>query len=210
MIDKLDVKSTIITTTVLDSVTIKQLFFTWLRIGFTSFGGGAVTTYLMQEYFIYRHKWITEEEYGRMLAMCQITPGMNNIAITVLIGRRLGGGLGILASLTGLVLPSVGITIGMAIIYTNISQFTRAQTALRAIFAAIFGIALVTNWRNVKPIIVRNYQRGPLALSAAMGIMIGSAMLYVFFNPPVIVLYLLGGLCGALTYWHIAKRVRED
>ena len=33
-------------------LTIKRLFLTWVKIGFTSFGGGAVTEYLIQESFI--------------------------------------------------------------------------------------------------------------------------------------------------------------
>lgn len=211
MTDKIEFKrDNFITTTVADTFTIARLFFTWLRIGFTSFGGGAVTTYLIQEHFIYKHKWITAEEYARILAMCQITPGMNIIASTILIGKQLGGGLGIFVSLAGLILPSAGITITMAAIYTNISAYSRAQGALRAVFAAIFGIAIVTNWRNVRPILLRNHKRGPLALSVALGIMFGSAIIYVLFNPPVIILYLFGGVCGALTYWRMAKKVQED
>lgn len=192
------------------SFSIRLLFLTWLRIGFTSFGGGAVTQYLIQENFINKHKWITEEEYSRILAMCQITPGMGIIASTTLIGKQLGGGVGIFVSLIGLVLPSAGITIGFAAIYSSISEFLQAQAVLRAVFAAIFGIGLVTNWRNARPILTSNRKRGPLALSVALGIMIGSAVIYLFFDPPVIVLYLLGGLCGAFIYWLVDKKKRED
>ena len=193
-----------------DRFTISRLFITWLRIGLTSFGGGAVTQYLIQEYFIYKRKWITAEEYAHLLAMCQITPGMNIIAVTVLIGKRLGGSMGIFVSLMGLILPSVSITIGMAAIYTNVSQFPRSQAALQAVFAAVFGIALVTNWRNVRPILVSNHQCGRLALLTVLGIMFGSAIIYVLFTPPVVILYFVGGGCGALAYWHRAKKPRED
>ena len=144
------------------------------------------------------------------MEMGQIKPGMNIIATTILIGKKLGGGMGIVVSLAGLILPSAGITIAMAAIYTNLSIFSRAQGALRAVFAAIFGIALVTNWRNVRPILISNHKRGPLALSIALAIMFGSAIIYVAFNPPVLVLYFLGGLCGALTYWRMAKKAKED
>ncbi len=211
MTDKIEVETgKLITTTAVPTPTIEQLFLTWLRIGFTSFGGGAVTQYLIQEHFIYKHKWITASEYARILAMCQITPGMNIIAVTILIGKQLGSRMGIVVSLAGLMLPSAGITMGMAAIYTTVSESSRAQAALRAVFAAIFGIALVTNWRNVRPILISNYKNGPLALSIALGILLGSAIIYVIFNPPVVVLYLLGGLCGAVTYWQMAKKARED
>jgi len=209
MTDKLKVLA-VEPVTIAERCTISRLFFTWLRIGFTSFGGGAVTQYLIQEYIIYKRKWITAEEYVQLLAMCQITPGMNIIAVTILIGKRLGGAMGIFVSLMGLILPSAGITIGLAAIYTNVSEFPRAQAALRSVFAAIFGIALVTNWRNIRPILAGNYKRGRLALLTVLGIMFGSAVIYVLFAPPVVVLYFVGGGCGALAYWHRARKARED
>ena len=196
--------------TVSDSITINRLFLAWLRIGFTSFGGGAITQYLIQESFIYKHKWITAEEYANIIAMCQIAPGINIIAYTILIGKRLAGSLGIFVSLMGLILPSAAITIGISAIYTSISDVSRVQSSLRSVFAAIFGIALATNWRNARPIFVSNRKRGSLAFLATLGIMIGSAIIYIYLNPPVVVLYLLGGICGALIYWYVAKKDQED
>jgi chromate transporter len=193
-----------------DSLTISRLFLAWLRIGFTSFGGGAITQYLIQESFIYKHKWITAEEYANIIGMCQITPGINIIAYTILIGQRLAGGVGIFVSLIGLILPSAAITIGISAIYASISEVSRVQASLRSLFAAIFGIALATNWRNARPIFVSNRKRGSLAFLVTIGIMIGSAMIYILLNPPVVVLYLLGGLCGAFVYWYVAKKEQED
>lgn len=193
-----------------DSFTITKLFLTWLKIGFTSFGGGATTQYLIQENFIYKYKWITAEEYAKFIGMCQITPGINIIAYTILIGERLAGWLGIFVSLFGLILPSAGITIGISTVYVNVSKFPRVQSGLRTVFAAIVGITLATNWRNVKPIFVNNRKRGRVAFVVTLLIMLGSAIIYVLLNPSVIVLYLLGGLCGAYAYWHFSNKNQED
>lgn len=193
-----------------DTFTIIRLFFTWVKIGFTSFGGGAVTQYLIQENFIYKYKWITDEEYANIIAICQLAPGINIIAYTILIGKRLAGWVGIFVSLMGLILPSAAVTIGVSAIYVNISKFSRVHSALNTGFAAIFGISLATNWRNVKPIIVKNRKRGLLAFSVVLGIMISSAIIYIFLNPSVVILYLLGGLCGALSYWYISRKNREE
>lgn len=189
-----------------DAFTITKLFLTWLKIGFTSFGGGATTQYLIQEEFIYKNKWITDEEYADIIGMCQITPGMNIIAYTILIGRKLAGGIGIFVSLVGLILPSAAITIALTMIYTSISKLSKVHSALHAVFAAIFGIALATNWRNVQPIIIKNYKRGRIIFGVTIAIMIGSGIIYIFLNPSVILLYILGGLCGAAAYWYISKK----
>jgi chromate transporter len=190
--------------------TIPRLFLTWVQIGFTSFGGGSVTQYLIQENFIYKYKWITDEEYANIIAISQVAPGINILSYTILIGKRLAGWVGIFVSLLGLILPSAAVTIGISAIYTKISRFSRVHSALNTGFAAIFGISLATNWRNAKPILVKNLKRGPLAFGVALGIMVSSAAIYMLLNPSVIVLYLFGGLCCAFMYWYYSKKNRED
>jgi len=189
-----------------EDLTILKLFLTWLKIGFTSFGGGAITQYLIQENFIYKHKWITAESYANIIGMCQITPGINIIAYTILIGKQLAGWPGILVSVLGLILPSAAITVGISAIYVSLSQFHRVQSALHTVFAAIFGISLATNWRNIRPILQNNRQQGRFVFSVSLVILIGSGLIYVFFNPSVIVLYLLGGLSGSFIYWYAARK----
>jgi chromate transporter len=190
--------------------TISRLFFIWLRIGFTSFGGGSITQYLIQENFIYKYKWITAEEYANIIAISQIAPGINILSYTILIGRYLAGWAGIFVSLLGLILPSASITVAISAIYTSISKFPRVHSALNTGFAAIFGISIATNWRNVKPILAKNRKHGLLPFGIAFGIMICSAIIYISINPSVIVLYLLGGLCGASSYWHFSRKEREE
>ncbi|MDD3223791.1 MAG: chromate transporter [Clostridium sp.] len=192
-----------------DTFTITKLFFAWAKIGLISFGGGATTQYLIQEEFIYKNKWITEKEYANIIGMCQITPGINIIAYTILIGKKLAGGIGIIVSLLGLILPSVSVTITLTTIYKSISKSLKVHAALHTVFAAIFGISLATNWRNVQPIITKNYKRGHMIFAITLTIMLGSGAIYILFNPSVIVLYIIGGLCGATAYWYIDKREME-
>lgn len=191
-------------------VGIVPLFLAWLRIGLTSFGGGAITQYLIQESFIYKNRWISAEEYANILAMCQIAPGTNIIGYTIIIGKRLAGWPGIAVSLSGLILPSAAITIGITAIYSRFSELAGVQASLRAVFAAIFGIALATNWRNVRPILLKNRQRGRCAFGITLAIMLCSVVIYLRFHPPVLVLYLLGGGCGALSYVHYFRQRQED
>jgi chromate transporter len=186
--------------------TLLTLFAVWFKIGATSFGGGAITQYLIQEHFIYKKKWITEEMYANIIGMCQITPGINILAYTIVIGKQLAGSKGVFVSLLGLVLPSAAITVAISAVYLKISDISRVQAALHTVFAAIFGVALATNWRNIKPIFLANHKRGPLAFISTWIILIGSGLVYMFFQPPVAVLYVMGGLCGAILYGYLLKR----
>src|SRR5947209_2752722 len=86
------------------------LFRIWASVGLQSFGGGASTQFLIQRAFIERHRWLSMEEYTRLWSLCILTPGINLVALTILIGRKLGGAWGIVISLAGLLLPSAIIT----------------------------------------------------------------------------------------------------
>ena len=190
------------------SFTLLRLFLIWLRIGCTSFGGGAITQYLIQENFIYKYKWITAAEFANIIGMSQVAPGINLFAYTILIGKKLAGWVGICLSLLGLVLPSVAITIGITAVYSVIRESPPVQNSLRTIFAAIFGISLATNCRNVRPIFQNGRKRGTLVYGVIVGIIIGSALISTFLKLPVVIVYILGGLCGAWVYWYAAKKER--
>jgi len=183
-----------------ESISTGRLFAVWLKIGCVSFGGGAVTQYLIQENFIYKTHLISAEEYANIIAMSQLAPGINLFANAILIGRRLRGGAGIAVSLIGLIAPSAAITIGMTAAYVNFSSLHRVQSMLRTAFAAVFGISLVANWRNVSPILSRNKDRGPVMLLASLAIMLGGALVYALLSPAAVILYAAGGLCGAIVY----------
>lgn len=178
--------------------TLPAMFLVWLQIGTTSFGGGAVTQYLIQEHFIYRRQWITHEDFRQILAVSQICPGINLLAYTILIGKKLGGIRGSLLSLLGFLLPCTAITIALSAIYAKISDLPLVQHALQTMFAAIFGISLATNWRNIRPIFQRQTKK--TARLYILAVMLGSAILYEIFDLSVIALYLFGACSLAVLY----------
>ena len=179
--------------------TLVQLARTWLRIGSTSFGGGSVVQRMIYDTFITKTKWITPEAYARIFVMCELTPGITLFAICLLTGYRLKGLPGSLISLLSFVVPSAAITILMTALYAQVRDLPPVQTALKGVFAAIFGMGLVMDWRIGKPILTQARQHGWVPFLIYAAILLGSIALYVAIKPPVAVLYLGGGLIGALT-----------
>lgn len=188
---------------------LSTLFVTWLRIGATSYGGGPVVQYLIQENFIHKNRWLTAEEYSRILAMSQLTPGITLVAISILLGKRLGGWPGIVLSVAGFILPSVAITVAMTAVYAGLREQPPVQAALRGLFAAIVGVSIASMTRNLRPILAANRKRGNGMLLVALAILLGSAAAYLLLNPPVIWLYAAGCLIGAVAYVLSARRQGE-
>lgn len=52
-----------------------QLFFTFLKIGIFTFGGGYAMVALIQNEVVARNAWLTSQEFTDILAVSQMTPG---------------------------------------------------------------------------------------------------------------------------------------
>ena len=177
-----------------------QLFRIWAAIGLQSFGGGASMTFLIQRAFIEKHKWLSMEEFIHLWNLCILTPGINLVALTVLIGKKLGGTRGIVASLAGLLLPSATITCLLAAIFKQIEHVAAVQAVLRGVVPATGGIMLLVGLNFALPLIRRGYKEGALYLLASSVLIIACALAVILLKLAVIIVVLAAVFLGALFF----------
>jgi len=175
-----------------------QLFRIWASVGLQSFGGGASTTLLIQRAFIEKHNWLSIEEFTHLWNLCVITPGINLVALTVLIGKKLGGVWGIVVSLAGLLLPSATITCLLAATFKQIENQAVVQAVLRGVIPATGAIMLLVGWNFALPIIRRGHKEGVLYLLGSSVVIIACALAIILLKISVIIIIpgaaFLGGL----------------
>ncbi len=177
-----------------------QLFRIWASVGLQSFGGGASTTLLIQRAFIQKHRWLSMEEFMHLWNLCILTPGINLVALTVLIGKKLGGTWGIVVSLAGMLLPSAVITCLLAAIFKQIEQVAAVQAVLRGVIPATGGIMLLVGLNFALPLIRRGYKEGVLYLLASSVLTIACALTVILLKLSVIVVILGAAFLGALFF----------
>src|SRR5947209_922117 len=177
-----------------------KLFRIWASVGLQSFGGGASTTFLIQRAFIEKHKWLSMEEFTHLWNLCILTPGINLIALTVLIGKKLGGTWGIVASLAGMLLPSAAITCLLAAIFKQIEHVAAVQAVLRGVVPATGGIMLLVGLNFALPLIRRSHKVGLLYLVASSVLIIACALAVIFLKLSVILVLLAAVFLGALFF----------
>src|SRR6266705_430846 len=177
-----------------------QLFAIWASVGLQSFGGGASTTLLIQRAFIEKHRWLSIEEFMHLWNLCILTPGINLVALTVLIGRKLGGAWGIVVSLAGLLLPSATITCLITVGFSSIQHLPVVQAILRGVVPATGGIMLIVGLNFALPLIRRSYKEGVLYLLASGVLMIACALAIILLKLSVIIVILGAILLGALFF----------
>ena len=177
-----------------------QLFRIWASVGLQSFGGGASTTLLIQRAFIEKHKWLSMEEFVHLWNLCILTPGINLVALTILIGRKLGGAWGIVVSLAGLLLPSATITCLITVGFASVQHLHVVQAILRGVVPATGGIMLLVGLNFALPLIRRGYKEGTLYLLVSSVLIIACALAVILLRLSVIVVVLGAASLGALLF----------
>lgn len=176
------------------------LFRIWAGVGLQSFGGGASTTLLIQRAFIEKYKWLSIEEFTYLWNLCVITPGINLVALTVLIGRKLGGVWGIVVSLAGLLLPSATITCLLAATFKQFENLAAIQAVLRGVIPATGAIMLLVGYNFVLPIIRRGQKEGVLYLLGSCVVIIACAIAVILLKVSVIIIIPGAAFLGALFF----------
>ena len=67
------------------------LFFTFLKIGAFTFGGGYAMIALLENEFVERKKWIKKDDFLNMVAIAESTPGPVAINSATYIGYKIAG-----------------------------------------------------------------------------------------------------------------------
>lgn len=177
-----------------------RLFRIWATVGFQSFGGGSSAQFLIQRAFIEQHRWLSAEEYLHLWGLCILTPGINMIALTVLIGRKLGGVRGIAASLAGLLLPSATITCILAAVFAHIAGVAAVGATLRGIVPATGGVMLLVGSNFARPLLRRAREEGVFALLASCAVILACTLAVILLKLSVIVVILGAIALGALFF----------
>lgn len=76
------------------------------RLGVTSFGGPVAHLGYYREEYVVRRKWLDEQNYADLVALCQFLPGPASSQVSIAIGILRAGLLGGLAAWLGFTLPS--------------------------------------------------------------------------------------------------------
>jgi chromate transporter len=78
----------------------------FLKLGLTSFGGPVAHIGYFREEFVVRRRWLDDDTFSDLVALCQFLPGPASSQVGFSIGLMRAGYLGGLAAWTGFTLPS--------------------------------------------------------------------------------------------------------
>jgi chromate transporter len=117
-----------------------QLFWTYLKIGTFTIGGGYVMLSLIEREIVDRKGWIDREEYLNMIALAQAAPGLIAVNSAIFIGWRIGGWRGVIATVLGAVLPSFFIILAIAMLFQDYKDYPAVEAIFKGIRPAVVAL----------------------------------------------------------------------
>lgn len=187
-----------------------KLLLVWAGIGLQSFGGGASTTFLIQRTFTEKYRWLSIEEFTHFWSLATLTPGINLVALTILIGRRLGGVAGIVASLAGLLLPSAGVTCLLTALFTQVESLPAVQAIIKGVVPATGAIMLLVGLNFAWPLLQKASKEGRISLLLNCLLILLSALAVILLKLPAIVVVIGGIFLGMLCFSRRPEPARQE
>ncbi|MDH6231873.1 chromate transporter [Mesorhizobium soli] len=142
-----------------------EVFRAFLKLGLTSFGGPIAHLGYFRDELVVRRKWIDEEGYADLVALCQFLPGPASSQVGFSLGILRGNGLrGGLAAWLGFTMPSAIILFAFALGAAAFSG-TAAEGLLHGLKLVAVAVVAQAIWgmaRSLTP----DRQRAGIALMA--------------------------------------------
>jgi chromate transporter len=119
-------------------MTFLALFWSFLKIGFTSFGGMSMIPLINSE--MLRHDWMTITEVADIVAIAEMTPGPIGLNCATFAGLRVGGIGGALAANLGILSPTFTVGIVAALFFEKFQRSRILQHMMMGVRPACVGI----------------------------------------------------------------------
>jgi chromate transporter len=166
------------------------VFFVFLRLGCTSFGGPVAHLGYFQREFVEQRGWLTADAFGETVALSQSLPGPASSQLGFAIGMMRAGVVGGLAAWLGFTLPSAMLMLAFAF-WGDRLQSARGQAVLHGlqlVAVAVVAQAVLAMRRRLAPDVRRMFVA---ALSAALVLLVPA-------NFATVLAIVLGGVLGRL------------
>ncbi|MCA0756177.1 chromate transporter [Paenibacillus sp. N4] len=127
-----------------------RLFWTFFKIGPSTFGGGYAMIPAIEREVAEKRKWLDAQEMSDMLSVAGSAPGGVGVNASAFIGYRLAGVAGAVAAVLGIALPTFLIVLGLGLVYRLMDGNPKVEAALLGIQGAILALILVSAYKMAK------------------------------------------------------------
>lgn len=117
-----------------------DLFWSFCKIGFTSFGGLSMVPLINGE--MMAHGWMTLAEVSDIVAIAEMTPGPLGLNCAIFAGTRVAGLPGAVCASVGVLSPTFLVGAAVAVMFEKFKDSTAMQKALFGIRPGCLGMII--------------------------------------------------------------------
>ncbi|HEY9121653.1 MAG TPA: chromate efflux transporter [Brevefilum sp.] len=127
-----------------------QIGISFIKLGFTAFGGPAAAIAMMRQEFVLNRKWLSEEEFLDFIGISNLIPGPNATELAMHIGYKHTGWIGLVTAGMCYILPAMVIVLGFAWVYQEFGALPSLEGVLYGIKPVVIAILLHALWGMLK------------------------------------------------------------
>ncbi len=171
--------------------TLSSVFARFLRFGFLAWGGPIAQIAMMYEEIVERERWMSKEQFNRVLGVYQALPGPEATELAVHFGYIKKGRLGGLLAGLGFVLPGFFLCLLVAWLYASYGvKLEGAQAFLYGLKAGVIGLILNALYKIGKSALRDRKLAFIAGASVAVSLLFNLNFLFVVFGAGLLALAL--------------------
>lgn len=116
---------------------LTDLFLTFAKIGFFTFGGGYAMIAMMENICVNSKKWLSHEEMMDVTVIAESTPGPIAINCATFTGYKKAGFIGALFATFGMIIPSFFVIYIISVFLDNFMYITIIANAFKGVKVAV-------------------------------------------------------------------------
>ena len=176
-----------------------NLFFAMLKIGLFTFGGGYAMIALMENEFVTKRNYLSNDEFMDVVAIAESTPGPIAINLATYIGYKQGKFLGSLFATLGMCIPSFAIIYVISLFLNRFLELEIIASAFKGIQVGVIFIIFMASAKMLKGMKKTVFNVTVLTLTVVISVIFSimsvnfSAIFYILFSGFLgLVIYLIG------------------
>lgn len=130
-----------------ERVSLLALATAFLKLGTIAFGGPAAHIALMQEEFVRRRQWLTEQEFLDRLGAANLIPGPSSTEMAIYIGYTRRGWPGLIVAGCCFIIPAAILVSAIAATYVRYGSMPRVGGVLYAVKPVVIAVVLQAFWK---------------------------------------------------------------
>jgi chromate transporter len=161
-----------------ERVSLLALAGAFLKLGTIAFGGPAAHIALMEEEFVRRRHWLTQQEFLDRLGAANLIPGPSSTEMAIYIGYTKRGWLGLIVAGCCFIIPAAILVCAIAATYVRYGSMPRVGGVLYAVKPVVIAVVLQAFWKLARSA-VKTTLLGGVGILAVILLLLGGDNLLV-------------------------------